>query len=135
MNGYATQTWVNNRGYLTSSSLNGYATQNWVNSQGFFKNISSIYSWGTWTRTGAGSSNRLQLGFQASFFIAFNTETQGSGSYTVYCIASRSGHMNITSTSTGTIGYGMRPSNYIQSTYIDPAITVNNGIYQYIAFR
>ena len=30
LNGYATETWVNNKGYLTSSSLSGYATQTWV---------------------------------------------------------------------------------------------------------
>ena len=30
LTGYATQTWVGQQGYLTSSSLNGYATQTWV---------------------------------------------------------------------------------------------------------
>lgn len=30
LSGYATETWVNNKGYLTSSSLNGYATTTWV---------------------------------------------------------------------------------------------------------
>jgi hypothetical protein len=30
LSGYATETWVNNKGYLTSSSLSGYATQTWV---------------------------------------------------------------------------------------------------------
>ena len=34
-NGYATQQWVTNRGYLTSSALNGYATQSWVNSKNY----------------------------------------------------------------------------------------------------
>lgn len=33
--GYATQTWVTNQGYLTSSSLSGYATQQWVTNQGY----------------------------------------------------------------------------------------------------
>ena len=31
--GLATQSWVQQQGYLTSSSLSGYATQNWVQSQ------------------------------------------------------------------------------------------------------
>lgn len=35
LNGYATQSWVENRGYLTSSSLSGYATQSWVIQQKF----------------------------------------------------------------------------------------------------
>lgn len=30
---YATQSWVNSQGYLTSSSLSDYATRNWVSSQ------------------------------------------------------------------------------------------------------
>ena len=31
----ATQTWVGQQGYLTSSALNGYATQTWVGQQGY----------------------------------------------------------------------------------------------------
>ena len=33
LTGYATETWVGNQGYITSSALNGYATENWVGSQ------------------------------------------------------------------------------------------------------
>ena len=33
LSGYATESWVTNKGYLTSSSLNGYATQTWVESK------------------------------------------------------------------------------------------------------
>ena len=32
-NTYATQTWVQQQGYITSSALTGYATQSWVNTQ------------------------------------------------------------------------------------------------------
>ena len=35
LNGYATQTWVGQQGFLTASDLNGYATQTWVGQQGF----------------------------------------------------------------------------------------------------
>lgn len=35
LNGYATQTWVDGKGFLVANDLNGYATQNWVNTQGF----------------------------------------------------------------------------------------------------
>jgi len=31
--GYATQSWVNSQGYITSSSLSSYATQSWVSQQ------------------------------------------------------------------------------------------------------
>ena len=35
LNGYATQSWVGQQGFLTSSDLNGYATESWVGQQGF----------------------------------------------------------------------------------------------------
>lgn len=35
LSGYATETWVQNRGYLTSSSLSGYATETWVQNRGY----------------------------------------------------------------------------------------------------
>ena len=37
----ATQTWVGQQGFLTSSALNGYATQSWVGQQGFLTGITS----------------------------------------------------------------------------------------------
>jgi len=33
--GYATESWVNSQGFLTSSSLTGYATESWVTGQGY----------------------------------------------------------------------------------------------------
>ena len=39
LNGYATQTWVDQQGFLTSSALNGYATQTWVDQQGFLTSV------------------------------------------------------------------------------------------------
>lgn len=35
LNGYATQSWVDGKGFLVANDLNGYATQSWVNAQGF----------------------------------------------------------------------------------------------------
>lgn len=42
LNGYATQAWVNGKGYVTATALAtmGFATQAWVNSQGFLKSNS-----------------------------------------------------------------------------------------------
>ena len=40
LNGYATQDWVQQQGYLTSTSLNGYATQGWVQQQGYLTSTS-----------------------------------------------------------------------------------------------
>ena len=35
LNGYATETWVGQQGFLTSTALAGYATQQWVTNQGY----------------------------------------------------------------------------------------------------
>lgn len=35
LNGYATETWVGQQGFLTSTALVGYATQQWVQNQGY----------------------------------------------------------------------------------------------------
>ena len=41
LTGYATQTWVGQQGYVTSSALNGYATQSWVQQQGYLTSLPS----------------------------------------------------------------------------------------------
>lgn len=51
LNSYATQSWVEEKGYLTSASLNGYATQNWVNQQGFLKSVPSSYATQSWVQS------------------------------------------------------------------------------------
>lgn len=40
-NKYATQGWVEGKGYITSSALNGYATQSWVTNQKYITGITS----------------------------------------------------------------------------------------------
>ena len=35
LSGYATESYVQNQGYITSSALSGYATESWVSSQGY----------------------------------------------------------------------------------------------------
>ena len=35
LDGYATQTWVTNKGYITPSALSGYATESWVTKKGY----------------------------------------------------------------------------------------------------
>lgn len=41
LNGYATEVWVGQQGFLTSTALVGYATQQWVTNQGYLTSISS----------------------------------------------------------------------------------------------
>ena len=59
LNGYATQQWVQQQGYLTSTSLKGYATQEWVSSNYQSKlNFTPVQQGGG---TGMGS-NKIYIG-------------------------------------------------------------------------
>ena len=49
LNGYATELWVSNKNYITASALNGYATQSWVNEQAFLK-ANALNSYSTTTQ-------------------------------------------------------------------------------------
>ena len=49
LSGYATEDWVEGRGYLTSASLSGYATQTWVKQQGYITSAAlSGYATQSW---------------------------------------------------------------------------------------
>ena len=67
LNGYATEEWVESKGYLTSTgmsglatqswvssnflsttALNGYATESWVNNQGYITSIPDTFATKTW---------------------------------------------------------------------------------------
>lgn len=63
LNSYATQLWVEGKGYLTSASLNGYATQNWVNQQGFLKSVPSSYATQSWVQSQGYAPNRMHRWF------------------------------------------------------------------------
>lgn len=41
LNGYATEQWVGQQGFLTSTALVGYATEQWVQNQGYLTGIDS----------------------------------------------------------------------------------------------
>lgn len=43
LKGYATETWVTNKGYITSAALDGYATQTWVEAKKYLTAIPSEY--------------------------------------------------------------------------------------------
>ena len=48
LNGYATQQWVTNQGYLTQhQSLDGYATEQWVTNQGYLTQHQSLNGYAT----------------------------------------------------------------------------------------
>ena len=57
LSGYATESWVTGKGYITSAGLAGYATQSWVQSQGYLTQHQSLANYvtldGTQTITGS----------------------------------------------------------------------------------
>lgn len=72
--GYATQSWVTQQGYITSSALNGYATQSWVQQQGY---ITSSALTGYLPLSGGTMTGDLHLGSSAgaSPFIYFGDQS------------------------------------------------------------
>jgi len=52
LTGYATENWVNQKGYITAANINGYATQDWVTGRGYITaNALNGYSLTTHTHT------------------------------------------------------------------------------------
>jgi hypothetical protein len=94
LNGYATQMWVGNQGYvtgtpwsgmgfLTSASLSGYTTESWVNAKGYITGYTesdpTIYAWAkaslkpsyTFNEVGAAPSSTVSFpGFGATHILA-----------------------------------------------------------------
>lgn len=51
LTGYATESWVTGRGYITSAALTGYATQSWVQQQGYITSSALVgYATQTWVQ-------------------------------------------------------------------------------------
>lgn len=83
LNGYATEVWVGQQGFLTSTALTGYATQQWVQNQGYLTS-SSLSNYVTTntnqTITGQKTFLRTETAFQdsvARFVSTYNSSNQG----------------------------------------------------------
>lgn len=46
LNGYATESWVTGKGYITSSALNGYATESWVSGKNYAVKATTLAGYG-----------------------------------------------------------------------------------------
>ena len=58
LTGYATESWVTGKGYITSSALNGYATESWVTSKNYAVKSTTLAGYGitdAYTKTDADS--------------------------------------------------------------------------------
>ena len=60
---FATETWVENKSYITSEALNGYATESWVSSQGYLTSLNGV----SYSTTGPGAININA--FESTIFI------------------------------------------------------------------
>lgn len=82
LTGYATESWVTGKGYITASALVGYATESWVNEQGFLKS-SALDNYvnldGTQSITGTKSFTADTTIFKSVSINGFLIDTDGNG--------------------------------------------------------
>ena len=51
LTGYATESWVESHGYLSTIDLSAYATQSWVSNQGYLTSVPSGYATESWVES------------------------------------------------------------------------------------
>lgn len=86
LDGYATESWVTNKGYITNSALNGYATEEWVTGKNYAVKATTLAGYGITdapTKTGSGASGTWGIGITgnaatASKWATARTITLGS---------------------------------------------------------
>ena len=96
LDGYATQNWVTEQGYLTEHqdlssyalkseipSLDGYATQSWVSSQGYLTSIPSEYATESWATSQFLEESKVWTGTQSQWDALTSTQ---QATYTIALI-------------------------------------------------
>lgn len=69
LTGYATESWVTGKGYITSSALNGYATESWVSGKNYAVKATTLAGYGitdAYTKTESDSKYPTKTGSGAS---------------------------------------------------------------------
>lgn len=68
LSGYATESWVQQQGYLTQhQDLTGYATESWVQQQGYLTSVPSTYATKTWATDQFLEENKVWCGTAAQW--------------------------------------------------------------------
>ena len=108
---YATQSWVTDKGYITSSALTGYATQSWVQQQGYLTEHQSLD--GYLPLSGGKMAGDLHMGSSAgtSPYIYFGDSTY------VYIVEDVDDHLTIK---------GAKGVNFIVGSNYN--VTINSAI-------
>ena len=78
LSGYATESWVENKGYITTSALSGYATESWVGEQGYITSSAlSGYATESWVESSATiQASNVECNVSGDIF-DFSTVAQG----------------------------------------------------------
>jgi phage minor structural protein len=94
--GYATQSWVGQQGYITSAALSGYATQTWVGQQGYLTDADmSGYATKTWVSDSYAAKTWVTSNYAPKSHAASDT-TYGAGTGALY------GHLKLSDSTTST---------------------------------
>ena len=84
LSGYATESWVQQQGYLTQhQDLTGYATESWVQQQGYLTSVPSTYATKTWATNQFLEENKVWTGTFTQW-VQLTAEQQAS--YTIALI-------------------------------------------------
>lgn len=130
LTGYATESWVTEKGYITSSALSGYATESWVTSKNYAGKATTLAGYGitdAYTKTESDSKYPTKTGSGARGTWGINV-TGNAGSATKLQTArtlwgrSFDGTGNVSGNldSVGNINSsGMLSSSYRSNTYIN----------------
>ena len=112
--GYATQSWVQNQGYLTSSAISDMATQTWVGQQGFLTSVSGTFWGNSWSNGGTLSGNII---IDNGCAIRFKNRSGDDKNV-----------LTLNSLNQLAIGYNTRQMGYVTDIQGDPiTFATNNG--------
>ena len=114
LNGYATQSWVQQQGYLTSSDLSGYATQNWVQQQGYVTS-SGVTRVATGTGLTGGpitGSGTISISDTYQTYISNGNTAYGWGNHANVGYLTSSSNLNASKLTSGTVDFERLPTMY-----------------------
>ena len=114
LTGYATQSWVQQQGYITSSDLSGYATQNWVQQQGYVTS-SGVTRVATGTGLTGGpitGSGTISISDTYQTYISNGNTAYGWGNHANVGYLTSSSNLNASKLTSGTVDFDRLPTMY-----------------------
>lgn len=162
LTGYATESWVTGKGYITSSALNGYATEIWVTSKNYAVKATTLAGYGITdaytktesdskypTKTGSGASGTWGINVTGNAGTATKLQTARSlwgnnfdGSSpitgTIYFTSDTEKWLLQTKRSDNTLINGIKTNGIQMCMYYGDVNTMkfdSNKIYSYVDFR